>query len=112
MQEVFLGLDRKIFSDRLRQLRTDAGLTGEALAGKVRLNRTAIVNLERGVRGPSIDTVFELAEALNVSADYLMGLPLRDPPLPGWLVELLPDLWSLDRPGQEAVKALVRGLKR
>lgn len=50
----------------LRELRTAAGLSQEKLAGDSGLDRTYISLLERGLRQPSLTTVFLLSRALDV----------------------------------------------
>jgi transcriptional regulator with XRE-family HTH domain len=112
-----VGFSEKIFSERLRQLRKEAGLTGAQLASKVDVQSSFIALLERQNRKPSIDVFCALAVALGASLDYLAGLDDTPPPPPEpgpskWITRLIPDLESLDRAGQQAVKALVLGLKK
>jgi transcriptional regulator with XRE-family HTH domain len=54
------------FGPRLRQLREAAGLSQKALADVVGFQVGAISRLERGIRGPSWDTVRALCRALDV----------------------------------------------
>ena len=105
------------FAQRLRELRKASGLSGEKLAAKIGLQGTSIVLMEKGERKPSFDALRKLAVALGVSADYLLCLPTPTRPLkrsapPKWVAELMPDLAALDKPGREAVRALVNGLKK
>jgi transcriptional regulator with XRE-family HTH domain len=109
-----MGYEKKSFAGRLRRLRTASGLTGAGLAARTGVDRTAIVHMEKGDMSPSVAVLAALAEALGVTTDHLLGLdgapPAAGPPL--WLAELMPDLETLDSTGREAVRALVRGLKR
>lgn len=57
------------FGERLRELRTTAGLTLAALGELSGVHFQAIAKLERGVGEPTWRTVQKLAEALNVSTD-------------------------------------------
>ena len=107
-----MGLDQKIFAERLRLVRKASGLTGAALAEMIGVKRQAIVNLETGQRSPAADTLYDLAKATGASVDYLLGLPGSGPPSPAWAADLLPDLAALDHHGQEAVKVLVKGLAK
>jgi len=69
-------LDRKkIFSERLRQIRQERGLTLEKLGEKVSLGKTAIHNLENENMPtlPSFKVLLDLAETLDVSVDFLLG---------------------------------------
>lgn len=74
-----MPFDIKEFGRRLKQARTAADLTQDALAGLIaapgKNPRTWISELENG-RQESLraETVVRFAEALGVSADYLLGL--------------------------------------
>lgn len=58
------------FGERLRNLRTRAGLSQEDLAHEAGLDRTYVSGIERGVRNPSLRNIARLAGAL--------GVPVRD----------------------------------
>jgi transcriptional regulator with XRE-family HTH domain len=106
-----VGLDQEIFAQRLRDRRLALGLTQARLGELVGLKKATITNMERPLTKPSIDTFCDLASTLYVSLDYLAGSDSRPQP-PQWLGSLIPDLAALDKGGQEAVKALVKGLKK
>lgn len=57
---------------RIRELRIAAGLTQEALAGKVGVYSKYFVHVESGRKACSVDIYVELANVLNVSLDYLI----------------------------------------
>jgi len=63
----------KTFSDRLKAMRETRGMSQADLAKKTRLQPTAISHFETGARSPSFDNLRRLADALNVSTDYLIG---------------------------------------
>jgi len=54
------------FGGVLRELRVKAGLSQEELASQSGLHRTYVSLLERGLRTPSLSTVFSLAKPLNI----------------------------------------------
>lgn len=54
------------FGDVLRDLRTSKGITQERLAFDAALDRTYISLLERGLRQPSLATIFQLSKALDM----------------------------------------------
>jgi transcriptional regulator with XRE-family HTH domain len=62
-----------LFSKRLKEVREMRGLSQVDLAKKARLQPTAISHFETGGRAPSFDNLRRLADALNVSTDYLIG---------------------------------------
>jgi transcriptional regulator with XRE-family HTH domain len=68
--------------------------------------------MEKGEAAPSAHTLFNLAEALGVSVDYLIGRGEKAFEPSSWLANLAPDLEALDSHGREAVNALVKGLAK
>lgn len=60
------------FGLTLQKYRTDAKLSQEQLAFNSGLDRTYISLLERGKRRPTINTVFALAQTLNIKPSILM----------------------------------------
>ena len=70
-----MPLDLQEFGRRLRAARAEKDLTQDQLAHMISASRTWISELEKG-RQVSLraDTVVRFAEALSVSADYLLGL--------------------------------------
>ena len=62
-----------MFKERLKILRTEAGLTQQQLSDKTGLNRSLIAHYERGIREPNLDTLEIVADYFNVDTDYLLG---------------------------------------
>ncbi len=58
---------------RLKELRKRKGLTQDELARKVHLTKSAISYYENNLRIPTVPNLHELAGALGVSYDFLMG---------------------------------------
>ena len=61
------------FGQVLRRARIRAGLSQEELAHRCGRHRTLMSMLERGVRQPSLTTVFRLARELNVKPSRLIA---------------------------------------
>ena len=57
---------RVAFGERVRELRKAKGFTQEAFAHYAGLDRADFGRLERGQRNPTLDSIVELAEALDV----------------------------------------------
>jgi transcriptional regulator with XRE-family HTH domain len=60
--------------DRLRQARELKQLSQEDLATRIGTTKQQIYRYESGVNIPSADVLGQLAQTLEVSADYLVGL--------------------------------------
>ena len=63
---------RAQFGKRLRQLRTERGLTQEGLADLAHLHRNYVGGVERGERNISLLNIVELAHALRVRPAALL----------------------------------------
>jgi len=55
------------FGLRIKELRSKASLSQEALAAECELDRTYISGIERGQRNPSLKNIIRIAKALNIS---------------------------------------------
>ena len=69
---------RKAFAKNLLRVRESRGLSQDELALEVGINRENISNYERGARFPDAVIIARLAQTLNVSTDYLLGLSKRE----------------------------------
>src|SRR5688500_9668638 len=76
------------FPERLRAARDLRGLSQSELAVKSGLQPSAISHFEQNRRAPSFDNLKRLANALNVTTDYLLGRT-DDPAACGPLVDKL-----------------------
>ena len=63
-----------VFATRLQEARKSRGWNQAELAQRADMQPSAIAHFEAGRRKPSFDNVRRLAKALEVSADYLMGV--------------------------------------
>ena len=59
------------FGTLLRQVRERRGLTLREVAGKAEVSESLVSQIERNLVSPSIDTLMNLAEILEVDLDYL-----------------------------------------
>lgn len=60
------------FSNQLKKLRTERGLSQEELASQLFISRQAISKWEKGDGKPDLDNVVKLAEIFDVSLDCLI----------------------------------------
>ncbi len=61
------------FGERLKQARDARGMNQTELAAKAGLQPSAIGHFEKERRKPSFSNIRELAKALDVTSDYLLG---------------------------------------
>lgn len=67
-----------IIGSRIQLLRKEQGLTQEFLAAQVGLTRTSITNLESGKQRVNLETLYDIAEWLDVEIyDLLPRLQYR-----------------------------------
>ena len=64
---------RDIFAINLRERRTAAGLSQEALGKLSGMHFTEISRLERAQRDPRLGTIVKLARALNTTSSELLA---------------------------------------
>jgi len=65
---------KKLFGNRVRELRKSKGLSQEELAFRSSVHRTYIGGIERGERNPSLKNIKSIADALEVSLSDLFHL--------------------------------------
>lgn len=63
----------ELFGKVLKEKRQQAGFSQEVLAFEAGFNRTFISMLERGIRQPTLTTLFRLGRALKVSSAELVS---------------------------------------
>ena len=56
----------------IRDLRRSKGKSQEVISGLARLDRTHYSKIERGLRSPTIDTLFKIAHALDMEPHELV----------------------------------------
>ena len=64
--------DSQVVGRVLRAYRLERGLSQEVLSGLAGLDRTHYSKLERGLRSPNLETLFRLAQALDVAPHVLV----------------------------------------
>jgi len=100
------------FAARLVAARNSKGLKQEQLAEKTGMKTAAISHFETGNRKPSLDNLRKLAEALNVTSDFLLG---RTDDMTGYAQTeaVFRDGYNqLTDEQQEAANAMVRALAK
>ncbi|MDE7322422.1 MAG: helix-turn-helix domain-containing protein [Lachnospiraceae bacterium] len=66
-------MDKGLFGRRLQKYREMKGYSQEELAEKIDCSAIFISGIECGKKSPSLKTLMNLANSLNVSADILLG---------------------------------------
>ncbi len=62
----------KAFGDVLRELRKSERISQEELADLANLDRSYISLLERGIKQPSLQTIFSLSKSLKIAPNQLI----------------------------------------
>lgn len=65
-------MDKAALGKRIREARTNAGMTQQALADKAGICVMYIGEIERGIKMPSMNSFIKIIEALDISADYVL----------------------------------------
>ncbi len=63
---------KKSFAEVLREVRQERGLSQEELADRAGLHRTYISQVERGLKSPSLRSLEQIAQALDLPASALL----------------------------------------
>lgn len=71
-------MDYTDLGQRIRKQRTLQGWTQEALAERIGVSTSFVGHIERGSRKASLETLVSVANALNVSLDYLLASSLKN----------------------------------
>lgn len=64
---------RLAFGERVRELRQQLGMSQEAFAHHADFDRTYISGIERGIRNPTLDVIYRLADALECPVTRLFA---------------------------------------
>jgi repressor LexA len=67
-----------IIGENIKQYRLQNGWTQQELGAKIGISKNAIGNYEKGFRSPKKDTMFDLANAFNISIDDLFPPVQKD----------------------------------
>ena len=60
--------------ERIASARISRNLTQKELSTLVNISESTLARFEKGIREPRSSTIIAIAQVLNVSCDYLMGL--------------------------------------
>lgn len=99
-----------VFRERLKSTREQRGWSQGELAERTKLPPSSISHFENGPRKPSFDNLKKIAEALNVTTDFLLGR--SDKPEGAGEVDMLARKVSgLPETGRAAVNAFIKALE-
>lgn len=65
-------VEAKLIGQVLQEYRTKKRMSQELLSGLAGLDRTHYSKIERGLRSPTIDTLFRIASALDVPPNEII----------------------------------------
>ena len=100
----------ELFAERLRNARETRAVSQADLAKKAGLAPSAISHFETGTRRPSFANLRRLADALEVSTDFLLG---RTREMSGASVDVMfRDIGSLSESDREVIRGLAAQLAK
>jgi transcriptional regulator with XRE-family HTH domain len=67
-------LDAVLVGKVIQEYREKRGLSQEVVSGLADIGRTHLSAIERGVRKPTLETFFKIADALDISPSELMRM--------------------------------------
>lgn len=102
--------DLKLVGSRIKAVRISRGMSQADLAVEASVSLPLIINIERGKTGMQLETFVKVAEALQVSADYLLrpDVPEVKAIYQGEFAELLEDCSASE---METILKIVREVK-
>ena len=68
----------KTYYDRLRELREDSDLTQSQVADKLNTTQQVYSRYEKGINQIPLHHLVTLCEFYNVSADYVLGIKIKN----------------------------------
>ena len=69
---------KRVLAENIRRLRTDAGLSQEALALSAEVDRTYVSQIERGIGNPSLLILCRLCDVLDIEIPDLLRIYQED----------------------------------
>lgn len=63
-----------MFCERLKLARREKGMSQEKFSRRTGIGRPEIAKYENGIRQPAMDNLMKLAQILDCSIDWLVGL--------------------------------------
>lgn len=107
-----MALDTKLLGQRIKSSRAAQNISQKDLANQVEVSPSAINQYEKGEKVPSTGTLVKLAEALDISADYLLGASnKKDLFLDNKKKEIFNDLFSLNKRDRMQIMSNISFLK-
>lgn len=88
--------------EKIKNIRIKKGWTQKEFAKKLGIPSSSYSNYENGNRAPTADTILKIADALGVSASYLMG----------WEDESNTDKASKDKPNSPTPSEILENIKK
>lgn len=102
-------VDYKLIGVKIRQARKEKGLTQEKLSEKCGLSNKYFGVVEGGFKKLSVETLIKIANALDVSVDYLLSDSLKISDEPS-LRELVPEINSLNKKDHDMIIAVIKAM--
>jgi len=108
------GIEINAIAQRLKQLRMQTGLSQKEFAEKVKIAYAQYNRYERGDNTPNAESLSKLADALNVSVDYILEGEEKNAAMANFedkaLLQLFNDVENLKKEDKEFIKQVLSDL--
>ena len=68
-----MKIDTVLIGNRIRSIRLQRNMTAEVLSERIGLAEVTLRHIETGANKTSLQTILNIADALDISTDYLLG---------------------------------------
>jgi len=65
-------IDNKIIGKIIKQIREDKKMSQEVLSGLANIDRSHLSKIELGLRSPTLNLLYKLADAMEISASDIL----------------------------------------
>lgn len=66
-------MNPKIIGHVIKSFREERGLSQEVLSGLANIDRSHLSKIELGVRSPTVNALYKIADALNIKASAILA---------------------------------------
>lgn len=104
--------ERRMFGETIQELLNLRGLSQKQFAAMLKIPYTTVNGYVNNKREPDYKTLLDIAELLNVSADYLLGNSPQEEPQTAAEIALLSSFRELSAEQRELIEVQMETMKK